>query len=382
MESLTNEQLNQARQQGDPAADQLIDQLVQQHGPEMARRLFDLLIRNIEMPIELLPEEVEHFVHQHHKRPAWVDQQQIELAEQVFLDHGPKFLIFLYFKSLPTLYANANGAQVLIDTGRMAHGRTDRNIFSRRVAETGQFLLDVMSPGGLAAGGKGVHAALKVRLIHAAIRHFLQQGDWDEIQLGKPINQEDLALTLMTFSISMIEGMEISEHPLPPKEAEAYLHAWKLVGHYLGIDPALIPADVAAGKQLLKAILDRQARSSEAGQLLTQSLLEFVAYNLPGKALDKIPWILTRYLLGDPLSDLLKVHRKRGIFSFLLPRFLRRWLRIAETVEDWVDPFSTVLDRVSVRLARKLVGYFDEYKQSYVRVEKEVRKRWGVEREV
>lgn len=43
----------------------------------------------------------------------------------------------------------------------------------------------------------GVESALKIRLVHASVRRFIPPADWDAAGLGEPVNQEDMAMTLM-----------------------------------------------------------------------------------------------------------------------------------------------------------------------------------------
>jgi hypothetical protein len=165
--------LGQMRQAADPLADQAVAQLVATEGREAAQHLFDLLIRPIEMPLKELPPPLKRYWEVTQQLPDWVDPQKVEAAHMLFRDHGPKFLQFLYYKSLPLLYCCKNGAQVLVQTSRLAHNREDITIFTPRIAETGQFLIDVMTDCGLQPGKTGIQSIQKVRLIHAAIRHFI-----------------------------------------------------------------------------------------------------------------------------------------------------------------------------------------------------------------
>ena len=76
----------------------------------------------------------------------------------------------------------------------------------RRIVETSQMIIDVMQEGGLEPGGYGVRTAQKVRLMHAGVRHLLLQRDWNPAW-GVPINQEDLAGTLASFSAMVLDGL-------------------------------------------------------------------------------------------------------------------------------------------------------------------------------
>lgn len=190
----TNAFLDRMRHTADPLADRAVAQLVEQKGREEAKRIFDLLIRRIELPEEELPGSLRGYWEATRQLPDWVDEGRVERAHALFLDHGTKLLLFLYYKSLPLLYCCKHGAQVLVQTSRLTHNSEDITIFTRRIAETGQFLIHVMTPGGLKPGGVGIQSIQKVRLIHAAIRHFILPQRWDAQQLGGPINQEDLAV--------------------------------------------------------------------------------------------------------------------------------------------------------------------------------------------
>ena len=98
-----------------------------------------------------------------------VDTVQFEIGrgQDLFQELGPEVLLILGCYSLPAAYAATKGARVLAQTGFLTED-TDR-----RLGETSQMVVDVMTTGGLEPGGTGVWAARKVRLMHAAIRHLV-----------------------------------------------------------------------------------------------------------------------------------------------------------------------------------------------------------------
>lgn len=236
----TDSFLDAKRLQADPLADAVLLQLVNEQGEEAARSLFDELIRRIEMPLNVFPAVIQVFLKQTNQLPDWVDWNKVALANRLFLDHGPKFLIFLYYKSLPLLYCCKNGAQVLVQTGRLTHKEETLKIFARRIAETGQFLLEVMTPDALRPGGQGIQAIQKIRLIHASIRRFIPADRWDVNALGKPINQEDMALTQLTFSIAITDALIQFGIQEDETLQEAYVHTWSAIASLLGVDEDLI----------------------------------------------------------------------------------------------------------------------------------------------
>ena len=265
----------------------------------------------------------------------------------------------------------------LVKTSRLTNQTEDIKIFTRRIAETGQFLMEVMTKGQLDKGAKGVKITQKIRLIHASIRHFIQQNQWDEQQLGKPINQEDMAITLMTFSISLIDTLQ--QFGIPEKETklEAFLHTWTAIGSLLGIQEDLLPADLGEARLLIEKIQERQSSESEAGKLLTKALLSFAERTLPSDKLDVAPSALIRYMVGSDLAKVLGIQPNYGCLSFLLPELLASYFKIGEKLEDRIgQPLNIFFDAFSRKAALAMVNYFDDYKGRNFEIPEVLRKQW------
>ena len=234
--------------------------------------------------------------------PSWADPHRILQGQRLFTRYGWLMAAGLFCSSLPQAYCASNGARVLTQTqGMTRHVR-------RRILETAQFLFDVSVEGSFQAGGRGIRSAQKVRLMHATVRHLvLLKGEWDSTALGLPINQEDLAGTLMTFSVVLLDAIKTCGITVSADDEDAFLHLWKVVGHFLGVDPALVPVDVVDGRALMQAIRDDQWTSSDQGELLTADLMEAMEEYLPGEVLDDLPEALIRFFTPAPAPTLLKV---------------------------------------------------------------------------
>ena len=114
-----------------------------------------------------------------------------------------------------------------------------------------------------------------------------------------------MAGTLMTFSVVVLDGLERLGVQVSRDEQEAWLHAWRVVGHFLGVDESLNPTTLDDGHELMEAIRDRQWRESKDGVELTGPLVELMQDYFPGKALDGMPVAMIRLLSGDFCADLL-----------------------------------------------------------------------------
>lgn len=369
--------LDQKRQIADPVADQIVAHLVEQTGQQAAKALFDELTRNVDLPLEGKFPEVDEFLKSAAQLPDWADPPKLQLANRFFTDHGPKLLIILYHKSLPTLYLDANGAKVLVQTGRLAHDGKSRNTFARRVAETGQFLLNVMQQKALAKNGAGIKAAQKIRLIHASVRNFIPEDHWNSEDWGLPINQEDLALTLMSFSVLLLDGLDAFGIKYSEEEAEAYIHYWNVIGYFMGINEDLFPSSREEAAALVKAILDRQAYASEEGSILTESLISFTEANIPFEKFEKTSTLLINFLIGNRYAAMLDIVPPVGCLAYFIPRIFKGIFKSGERLEDVVNqPMKLFIETFSHVAAKKMVGYFDNYKKRHFTIPKEFEKAW------
>jgi hypothetical protein len=227
----------------------------------------------------------------------------IARGERVFAEHGPEMMMLLCCYSLPSSYAASKGVQVLHRTAYLAK-RPNRRLF-----ETAQFVVDVLSPGGLGPGGKGLQTALKVRLMHAAIRHLIlldRANPWDTGELGVPINQEDLLGTLMTFTWLILDGLHRLGAQLTPPQQQSYFDAWLAVGGLMGIEPQLLPQTVAEAQATTALIERRQVAASDAGREMTAALLGMMETSLPAP-FKSMPGCLIREFLPPHVATFLGI---------------------------------------------------------------------------
>ncbi|MFN8395375.1 MAG: oxygenase MpaB family protein [Bacteroidia bacterium] len=375
-----DDELNALRLVTDAPADAVVARLVAENGPEQARELFSVLINNIDVPVDQVPGYVMDYFREQGAVPDGIDMARVIRGQRVFVDFGPAMALMLYFKSLPTCYLNWKLCETLAITGRLDDTRTWPAVFSRRVGETTQFVLDVMTPGSLRADGNGIRTTLKVRLVHASIRHFVGRSPkFDEAAWQKPINQEDLAHTLLTFGLAMIQGSRQMGLKLSAQAAEDFYYAWRLVGHFLGIDPLLNPNTVAEAEALQQALLQRLSGSSEQGKSITRALLDFSKeVMLPTDLLDNSPEFLLRYYMGDAQALLLGVEAKKGCLAAMVPGAIARYFGWVEKLEDKGLGIEKLANKLGLAVVRGLMKRFQSVKGRSLYVPTEMAEEWGL----
>jgi hypothetical protein len=145
------------------------------------------------------------------------------------------------------------------------------------------------------------------------------------------VNQEDMAGTLLSFSVAVLRAIRRLGARISREEADAYVTAWSAVGALLGLHPDLLVTTEEDGRALFSLIAQRQFRSTPEGRALTGVLLRTNdrASPLPGSSTAWLHYFMRDPLFGQRVIDLLgvppqnwtrwvvalEVLRKRAIFA-------------------------------------------------------------------
>ena len=325
MAQLTDAFLDEKREKGDPRADTVIKDLIDSGRiDEVDRDLLSLLRNDQALPSDL-PSSLHDFL-ERTAGPVKVDPEALRGGQRVYAEYGPEILMVLGFYSLPAAYAARKGVQVLYRTAFLEKRPM------RRVLETSRMVTEVLAPEGLASSGRGIRTIQKVRLMHGGIRQMIlddTENPWDPA-LGVPINQEDLAGTLMTFSFIVLSGLEQLGIEVDADDAAGYVQTWSAIGRLMGVDDDLIPETVAEAEQLTRIIRKRQIDGSPEGVALTHALIDGYAdwlVKIPASA----PASMIHFFLDDDVlmhqnvAAMLQVPRA-GWFR-LLPRLILDFFR-------------------------------------------------------
>ncbi|MGO8767295.1 oxygenase MpaB family protein [Mycobacterium sp.] len=302
----TDALLDRMREVGDPVADAPVAAVFERGGVEAVNAIMRTLVRTDQPVPEELPEELRAYLAEALPLPEWADMGKIKRGQQLFETWGVLIFLCLFCASLPGSYAAAKGVKVVYMTARLD---TDAR---RRVIETGQFLMDVLTVGGLDDHGKGRRTIQRVRLMHAAVRHLIKArneltpGKWHP-DWGTPINQEDLAGTVLDFSYVIADPLRRLGVRVPAKDVDAYLHLWNVIGHLMGVRDELLVRGVDDATALVDAIKRRNFAASPEGQELTRALMDLMDELTPLHRFDDTIPPMIRHLIGNETADLLCV---------------------------------------------------------------------------
>lgn len=244
--------------------------------------------------------------------------------------------------------------------------------------------------------GRGYIAAKKVRMLHASMRYMLLNpgvmaprsdaggkmadkftqahggmGPWPTAELGVPVNQEDLAFTLLTFSYLIPRGLELIGCRISVEEKEAFLHLWRVVGHTMGLRADLMTDNWDEAKVLYDRIHRLQAGTSPEGIALTESVMGFLKTYLP-KAFgiaDRVPVALIGAQMGKDAEMLFSEENKKilnkprtrltmWVTRMAMRFFYRHYQRMLYCLPVLQRVFGDLLFRASEQL---VMSWRDEY---------------------
>jgi hypothetical protein len=344
--------LDEMRTKGDALADDVIARLFAEGKVNAVNQLMRSMVENDDIPSKDLPPYVIEYIEQTDAVVPKLDAARLRKAQELFALFGPEVMLVLGAYSLPATYSACKGVQVVYRSAFL------RKRPVRRVFETAQLVVDVLSEGGMEPKGRGVATVQKVRLMHAAVRHLIRHDPnlpWNEAELGVPINQEDMAGTLNAFSFVVLEGLRALNIDLTREEQESYLYVWQAVGRILGLDDRLNPTSVEDARKMSQLIRRRHVAYSPEGEAMMTALIQAMQEMIPGRFLDGIPASMIRYFLDQDLyqgvnvADLMRVPKPD--WTSIIPLAIRE----VSGFRDWVGDNTQVAARLLRFISTDLV---------------------------
>ncbi len=377
MQKLSFDELNKFRTVQDPIADNLVNDLYKNKSKKDIGFLYQDLLHNFNsLDFVLLPQEISEYFENNQKLPEWYDVEKAKQANEIFLNIGPEYATSLICRALPLGYVSSNVVELLATTGYLS--KSIKHGTAKRLLETSQFLLNVMQSKTFCYNSDGMKHILKVRFIHAMVRKFLTNQNWKKDTYGHPINQEDLSLTILTFSVGAIDGLRRMNIFLSLHEKDALVNYWSVIGHLIGIDPKLNPTDYKDAKWLYYHILNHQASESENGKKLTAALSDFMKSTLKLSVMPNLPDLLIVFLINNSrYSDMLGLPNFKSNSERLLFRFSIQAIKSLNIFR------GNIFIRQIIRPMNKLfvfsfLKYFDEEFKMKLNIPAEFRLKWGI----
>ncbi|GAD94837.1 conserved hypothetical protein [Paecilomyces variotii No. 5] len=241
--------------------------------------------------------------------PDWVDWEQISRGQEVYYRYGLSMTVALVFQSLLGGMGTGNVVETLSRTGGFS-----TKVVRRRLLETAQHTLHVtQSLESIRPGGAGHVSTIRVRLLHAVVRHQIMElakkrpSYYNVEKHGIPINDLDSVGTIHSFSTIVIWiGLRRQGIYLSDREAADYIALWRLVAHYIGAPTDVFETPEKA-RATMESIMLSEVDPTPAGAVLAQNMIIGLENTPPLFASRGVLEAMARWLNGKSLSDKLGI---------------------------------------------------------------------------
>jgi hypothetical protein len=253
---------------GDEPMDRLVDWM-SSAGMAKTKPLFERILVEGIANVPEAPEPLRDFFIRVEAVPAWVDRDKLRKARRALLRGGSDGMSVARDVSLLGGYQFSGFNKTLLRTGALEKGS------NQRFAETMRWAMDVISDGGLDPLGVGYRSTLHVRLIHGFVRrHVAAMPDWRADEWGLPVNQTDMAATLVGALVAPpVAALGMGIIPAPG-ELDAIAHLTRYVGWLIGVEDQWLPHNFRESVRVLYHTSAALAKPDETTRQLSVPMAE------------------------------------------------------------------------------------------------------------
>ncbi|RMZ79970.1 hypothetical protein DV738_g3081, partial [Chaetothyriales sp. CBS 135597] len=274
--------------------------------------------------------------------PPWVDWAQIERGQEMFYRYGGATIVGLAYQSLLGGMGANKIAEVLARTGGFSV-----KVARHRLFETTKFVLEcTQSRESLQTGGAGFASAIRVRLLHAAVRKRIlklaeNRPDYYNVQeYGVPINDLDCIGTIVSFSTNIVFISLPRQGIFPLKQEEAdYIALWRLIAHYMGT-PTDFFSSPATARAVMESLIMTEIQPSPTSATLANNVIRCLENTPPAYASRPFLEASARWLNGNELCDSLGLGHPAWYYWILVAGQCLFFCTIyyLHRLISWVDP--------------------------------------------
>ena len=225
-----------------------------------------------------------------------------------------------------------------------------------RLYETTQFILQcTRSRSSLELGGEGSVAAIRVRLLHAAVRQRIMNlarqrpGYFDVEEWGVPINDLDSIGTILTFSATLVwvalprQGIFMRE-----EEVKDFIALWRYIAYLTGTPTEVFETPERA-RRMMEVLMLYEIMPSDTGRELAGNVIRCLEGQPPSYASREFLMVNARWLNGNKLCDALGLERPGWYYWILMSGQCLFFMGICYVYRSFPS-----LDRRKVRALRRV----------------------------
>ncbi len=316
----------------DPEADYVVERLSSLR-PEESWPLIEAGMNNDEDALRDAPSYLHDFFKGIEDPPDWVDFSAHIPGIRMF-HRNSQLVLGAFVGGVLVEGFSTNIGKSFYITGRLR----DQGV--RRLKQNNRHMVEIFMPGGLERDGDGWKLSVRIRLIHAQVRHLLNNSsEWEEEEWGVPLSSAHMGFAISAFSARLIKHLKSLGAVFDDEEREAFMQIWRYSGYLMGIPETILYEDEEHALRIFEigGICEPPAslESIVMANALVNSAPLVIGIEDPEERSNLSGYVykVSRALIGDELADelmypksssfgVLPLFRMQSRYSAILSRIL------------------------------------------------------------
>ena len=230
---------------GDPLGEAMTADLAELSPTDSRRFIEAAMQQGDEETLRNAPASLREFFRDAETPPEWLDFAAFAPSVRMFHRNSPLVLAAFVAGVLIEGFTT-NIAKSFHVTGRVR----DQGV--RRLGQNNRHMMEIFLPNGMYRYGDGWKLSIRIRIVHARIRHLLSNSseEWDAEAWGLPISAAHLGYAISAFSARLLKHMRTLGAKYDDEEYASFMAVWRYSGYLMGIPETILFRDAADALEL------------------------------------------------------------------------------------------------------------------------------------
>ena len=290
---------------GDPLAEAMEEDLAELGREESTRLIEAAMNQEGEEALRDAPASLRKFFSEAETPPEWLDYAAFAPGVRMF-HRNSQVILAAFVAGVLIEGFTTNIAKSFFITGRVR----DQGV--RRLGQNNRHMMEIFLPGGLYRDGDGWKLSVRIRIVHARLRHLLNNSeDWDTEAWGVPISAAHLGYAISAFSARLLKHMKTLGAEYNAEEYASFMAVWRYSGHLMGIPETILFRDADEALRLYEVGLMCEPAYQTESVVMAHSLVNsaplIAGRTEPAdrRSLAQYVYSISRALIGRAVADAL-----------------------------------------------------------------------------
>ena len=252
---------------GDPLGEEMTDDLLKFKPEEASILIQNAMDNEGEEALREAPASLRKFFKEAETLPEWLDYSAFAPGVRMF-HRNSQVILAAFVAGVLIEGFITNIAKSFFITGRVR----DQGV--RRLGQNNRHMIEIFLPGGLYRDGDGWKLSVRIRLVHAQLRHLLNRSEeWDTEAWGTPISAAHLGYAISAFSARLLKHMKTLGAQYNDEEYDSFMAVWRYSGYLMGIPETILFRDADEALRLWEIALTCEPDSPLESVVMAHSLV-------------------------------------------------------------------------------------------------------------